>query len=119
MASLLLVNNNNKFTTQTLPMEAQWYPVYTVSIADVSDDGRKDVITGGNQSYSRIKFGAYGSGKGDVFVQDVNGRFTRIAPVQAGLNVKGDIRSAVVTGNRIIFGINNERPLVYGFKSMQ
>ena len=34
---------------------------------------------------------------------------------QTGLNVKGDIRNAVVTGNKIIFGINNEKPLVYKF----
>ena len=115
MASVLLVNNNNKFTPQPLPTEAQWYPVYAISIADISHDGKKDIVTGGNQSYSRIKFGAYSSGKGDVFFQDAQGKLKRMTPAKTGLNVKGDIRNAVVTGNKIVFGINNEKPLVYKY----
>ena len=63
MASIILVNTNGKFIEQSLPKEAQWYPVYAIAVTD-----RKDIIAGGNQSYSRIKFGAYGTGRGDVFI---------------------------------------------------
>ena len=115
MASLLLENKNNKFTVHKLPAEAQWYPVYSIAVADIYDDGKKDIITGGNQSYSRIKFGAYGSGRGDAFLNKGNGEFERILPAQSGLKIKGDIRNTVIAGKKLIVGINNQQPLVYSY----
>jgi len=109
----LLENNNNRFTVHELPEEAQWYPVYSIVLADVDNDGKKDIITGGNQSFSRIKFGAYGSGKGDVFINKGQCKFERLSPLVSGINVRGDIRNAVVTGNKLVFGINNQQPLVF------
>jgi hypothetical protein len=121
MASILLENNNNKFTAHNLPIEAQWYPVYSISVLDVSNDGKKDIFIGGNQSYSRIKFGAYGSGKGDVFINGVHPHndkqieLTRISPKLSGMNIRGDIRSSVVVGNHLVVGINDQQPLVYTY----
>jgi enediyne biosynthesis protein E4 len=112
MASIIVVNNNNKFTGHALPKEAQWYPIYAVAVTD-----KKDIITGGNQSYSRIKFGAYGTGRGDLFINKGRGEFERLSPVQSGLNIRGDVRNAVVTGSRVLFGINNQHPLVYSIKN--
>lgn len=63
MSSLLLENTGNSFTVHQLPMQAQWYPVYSINILDIDGDGKKDIITGGNQTYARIKFGAYSCGK--------------------------------------------------------
>jgi len=113
MASIILVNNNNKFTQQLLPKEAQWYPVYAIAIADIYGNGKKNIIAGGNQTYSRIKFGAYGSGRCDVFERDNHDNFIRIPPQQSGLNIKGDIRNIVVTDKELIFGINDQKPVVY------
>lgn len=111
MQSMILVNNNNKFTEQPLPEEAQWYPVYAIAVTN-----NKAIITGGNQSYSRIKFGAYGSGRGDVFVNNGQLKFERIAPVSSGINVRGDVRNAVIAGKELILGINNQQPLVYNIQ---
>jgi len=113
MASVLLENSNNRLTVHELPEEAQWYPVYSIVLADVDGDGKKDIITGGNQSFSRIKFGAYGSGKGDVFINKGQCKFERLSPLVSGLNVRGDIRNAIATGNKLVFGINNQQPLVF------
>jgi hypothetical protein len=111
LQSIILVNNNNKFTEQPLPEEAQWYPVYAIAVTN-----QKNIITGGNQSYSRIKFGAYGSGRGDVFINEGHLKFDRLSPIKSGLNIKGDIRNAVVAGDKLVVGINNQRPLVYSFQ---
>jgi enediyne biosynthesis protein E4 len=116
MASVLLENKGGKFISHQLPMHAQWYPVYSISVIDVNQDGKKDIITAGNLSYSRIKFGAYSAGRGDIFINKGGCTFERLLPVQSGLNIKGDVRNAVVAGKEIVFGINNERPLVFSIK---
>ena len=113
MNSILLENDGNKFISHPLPVEAQWYPIYSIIVADVNGDGKKDIITGGNQTYSRIKFGAYSIGQGDVFINKDGFKFERLPPIQAGLNIRGDIRNALLTGNQLIFGINDKQPLVY------
>ncbi|HEX5025526.1 MAG TPA: VCBS repeat-containing protein, partial [Agriterribacter sp.] len=66
MSSILLENTGAGFKKHLLPMQAQWYPIYNIDVLDVNGDGKKDLIVGGNQTYARIKFGAYSSGKGDV-----------------------------------------------------
>ena len=96
-------------------VQSQWYPVYSIVVTDVNGDGKKDIVTSGNQSYSRIKFGAYGSGKGDVLINKGGLSFERMRPVESGLSVRGDVRNAATIGNDIIFGVNNEKPVVFTF----
>jgi hypothetical protein len=98
-----------------LPMQAQWCPVYSITVLDVNGDGKKDLIIGGNQTYARIKFGAYDSGKGDVFINKGNYHFERLSPLQSGIRITGDIRNAIAIGQQVIFGINDQRPLCYSF----
>ena len=113
MASLVLENTGKNFIVHALPLQAQWYPIYSISLLDVNGDGKKDLVTGGNETYSRIKFGAYGAGKGDVFINKGNFQFERIAPLKTGMRINGDIRNAVVIGRQLIFGINDRQLLRY------
>ncbi len=115
MSSILLENTGSKFIIHQLPMQAQWYPVYSINMLDANGDGKKDIIIGGNQTYSRIKFGAYACGKGDVFINNGNCRFERLFPMQSGIRITGDIRNAIVIGHQLIFGINDKQPLCYSF----
>ena len=113
MSSLILENNGKGFTTHQLPRQAQWYPVYSLTVADVNRDGKMDIVTGGNQTYARIKFGAYRSGKGDVFINKGGFNFEILPPLQSGIRISGDIRNAVLTDGHLIFGINDQRALLY------
>ncbi len=113
MSSVLLENDGKKFVSHPLPIEAQWYPIYSIVADDVNGDGKKDIITGGNQTYSRIKFGAYSCGRGDVFINKGGFVFERLSPVQSGLKVPGDIRNILFTGHQLIFGVNDQQPLVW------
>jgi len=115
MASLLLENSGNKFIIHQLPMEAQWYPVYSIIVTDVDHDGKNDLIIGGNQDFSRIKFGAYGEGKGDVFINKGSFQFERLSPLKSGIRISGDVRNAVITNRQLVFGINNQKPIQYSF----
>jgi len=113
MSSLILENTGGNFAIHPLPMQAQWYPIYSITVGDVNGDGKMDIVTGGNQSYSRIKFGAYGCGKGDVFINKGNFHFERLSAGKSGISIKGDIRNAMLIGQQLIFGINNESPICY------
>jgi hypothetical protein len=116
MNSMILENTGKKFKTHLLPKEAQWYPIYSINVIDINGDGRKDIITGGNQTYSRIRFGAYGAGRGDVFINNGKFIFERLPATQGGLAISGDIRNAVVISNQIVFGINDRNLLCYRFQ---
>jgi hypothetical protein len=116
MSTLLLENKGKSFVIHELPKEAQWSPVYSISVIDVDKDGKKDIVTGGNETYSRIKFGAYGSSEGDVFINKGNLLFERLSPSRSGISVRGDIRNTIVIGEQLIFGINDQQPLCYSFR---
>jgi hypothetical protein len=113
MSSLLLENNGKGFIKHQLPVQAQWYPIYNITVADVNRDGKMDIVAAGNQTYSRIKFGAYCSGKGDVFINKDGFNFDILTPLQSGIKISGDVRNAMAIDHHVIFGINDQRPLVY------
>ena len=113
MSSLLFENNGKGFTIHQLPIQAQWYPIYSITVMDVNGDGKMDIVTGGNQTYSRIKFGAYGDGKGDVFINKGGSNFERLPALQSGIKISGDVRNAILVDHQLIFGINDHHPLVY------
>lgn len=113
MSSLLLENTGKGFAVHPMPMEAQWYPIYSITIMDVNADGKMDIITGGNQSYARIKFGAYSCGKGDVFLNTGRFNYKTLSPLQSGIKISGDVRTSLSAGRQVIFGINDQKPLVY------
>lgn len=116
MNSMVFENTGQNFISHELPKEAQFYPIYSISIMDVDDDGKKDIITGGNQSFSRIKFGAYSCGKGDIFINKNNFKFERLSPSASGLYIKGDIRNSIVTGNKLLIAVNDGQALYYQLK---
>ena len=115
MNSLVLENTGSTFIPHPLPMQAQWYPVYSINISDINGDGKNDLIIGGNQTYARIKFGAYDCGKGDVFINKGNCQFERLSPSQTGIRISGDIRTILTIDKKVIFGINDQKPLCYNF----
>ncbi len=113
MSSLLLENTGSSFTEHVLPMQAQWYPIYSITVVDVNGDGKLDIVTGGNQTYSRIKFGAYSSGNGDVFINKGDLNFERLSPWKSGIKIYGDVRNVLLLDHQLIFGINDQQTLAY------
>jgi len=116
LATLYLENTGHEFIARQLPVEAQYAPVYAIAGADVNKDGNQDLILAGNNTFTRIKFSRYDASHATVLLGDGKGNFTYVPQWQSGLNVQGNCRSAVQTGNKIIFGMNNSKVLTYTFK---
>ncbi len=44
-------------TAGSLPLEAQYAPVYALNVLDYNRDGKVDVLLAGNQNQARLRFG--------------------------------------------------------------
>ena len=92
-ASVVMINNGNEtFTKNTLPIEAQFSPNYSLLIDDINNDGFQDLITGGNFSGVPPDLGRYDASFGEIFLGDGLGSFTSLNFHTSGFVVNGEIR---------------------------
>ena len=84
---------------------------------DVNNDGKKDVILGGNNQTTRIKLGQYSANHGLVLLGDGKGHFSSLAASQTGLKLRGDVRDLVnirgKKGDKLMVGVNNQAVKVF------
>ena len=118
MQTVYLENKGkNGFILKPLPVEAQYAPVYAIITTDINNDGKKDLILAGNNSWTRIKFGRYSANHGMVFLNDGKNNFTYLPQNKSGLNVRGDVKSMQIIGSgknrQLIFGINDDSVKTY------
>ncbi|CAN5169744.1 hypothetical protein BH20BAC1_BH20BAC1_14940 [soil metagenome] len=100
----------------TLPLEAEYSPVYGFATADINGDGKKDVLLTGNNTWTRIKFGRYSANHGVILLGNGKGDFAYATQTESGLNIRGNVRSLhlIKTGKsqNIIAGINDSNALL-------
>lgn len=92
LQTVLLENTGSKFEIRTLPVQAQYSPVYAISKIDVDNDGDQDVILGGNESMVRVRIGKSDANRGVLLLNDGKGNFTYVPQPKSGLNFQGDVR---------------------------
>lgn len=109
MQTVFLQNDNGKgLTEKKLPQEIQYAPIYALRAMDINHDGKPDLVAAGNQSWTRIKFGRYRANHGMAFLGNGKNEFVYVPQPQSGLNIREDVRNAVVlNGDRIVFGVND------------
>lgn len=92
-ASKVLFNQKGKgFDAVDLPIEAQLSPIYSICFQDMDKDGRKEILTGGNQFRVKPQFGIYAGSYGNVIVVDGDRSLSARPASQTGYFVKGEIR---------------------------
>jgi hypothetical protein len=115
--SLVLWNDEGKFTAQELPMQVQLSPVYGICAVDLDDDGNIDLVLGGNQFNAKPQTGMYSAGQGAVLKSMGNRKFEVMEISEAGLYEKGqirDIKEIIIGGKRcVLVAINDERLKIY------
>jgi hypothetical protein len=109
--STVFLNKNGKMVPVELPMQAQFSVVTNIIADDFNGDGKKDLLLFGNHSDNRLKLGCIDASYGCLLTGDGRGNFTYVNQPQSGLNVKGDVKTAVElkTSNEkyIIAGVCN------------
>ncbi len=118
-SSVLINSGTGSFKLKSLPVKAQFAPVYAVAAADFDNDSVCDILIGGNQYRAKPETGIYASGYGLFLKGENNAEFVAVSPLKSGLSVKGEIRDFKLLDtnkNRIIVvGRNNDNLQFYNY----
>ena len=90
----------------TLPLQAQYAPVYTITTLDYDHDGNDDLLLCGNMNHARIRFGKYDANYGVLLKGDGKGNYKYITQQQSGFRLWGDVRSVLKLNNTLVFGMD-------------
>ncbi|MBE7171118.1 MAG: VCBS repeat-containing protein [Williamsia sp.] len=104
---------DGKFHEASLPVQAQFSPVYSITALDYNGDGKQDLLLCGNENKARIKFGKSDANYGVLMKGDGRGHFQYVSQAASGLQLRGDVRSTVRVNNTLIFGINGAAASAY------
>jgi hypothetical protein len=102
------------FKAQPLPDQLQFSTLNAWALSDVNEDGRKEVLLGGNFYECNIEMGRYDANSGNVLSIGKNGEM-KVFPL-GNLGIQGQVRRIrpIKIGNKTayIFARNNEPCLV-------
>jgi hypothetical protein len=114
---LFLNNGDGTFTTNKLPVEAQFSPVRDAFTGDFNNDKVNDLLLIGNNYSVRPSFGRYDAGYGWCLLGSKENGFDALTPTESGFVVRGDARKIVrlnVTGKQIlVIAINNGKLQIF------
>ncbi|QNF35670.1 VCBS repeat-containing protein [Adhaeribacter swui] len=111
--SLFLSSPQHTWQPVTLPIEAQFAPVYAISTLDYNHDGQLDVLLAGNQNQARLRFGKADANYG-VLLQGLGyGKFAYVPQPQSGLQLRGDVRNIITVNGTMLVGVNQQPIMAY------
>jgi hypothetical protein len=111
--SLFARDEEGTFERATLPVEAQFAPVFSIEVMDYDEDGERDVLLTGNINETRIRFGKYDANYGTLLRGEGDGSFEYVPQRRSGFKLRGDVRGTVRVGDTLIFGINRDETRAY------
>jgi len=91
LASVLIRNTGEGMLVEELPVRAQLAPMYGIHLEDLTGDGRKEILMGGNLYDVKPQSGPYDASRGAVLSWRDN-RIQSYMPQQSGVNITGEIR---------------------------
>jgi len=111
---------NGNFSIKKLPADVQFSSVNAILCTDINQDGKADLVLGGNQFGFQPQFGRLDASMGHVLINNGNKNFESIPSAQSGLALRGEIKDIVeVPGKKtryILILQNNETPSLYKIK---
>ena len=116
-SSVMLINDNGRFTIKKLPVEAQLSAINGIIVNDFDGDGTKDILLAGNKFDSEVETTPADASPGLLMKGLGNLEFKCLKPFESGFfapyNVK-DICPLKTQGQlSILVGINNDRLRVF------
>ncbi|MDH3710350.1 MAG: VCBS repeat-containing protein [Cyclobacteriaceae bacterium] len=103
------------FTIRSLPLRAQFAPVYGIQVADYNQDGHLDALLTGNFYASVVSTGKYDASIGLLMLGDGQGEFQVVSAKEAGIMADGDSKGTVQlvsSSNKLMVVVaNNSGPL--------
>ena len=108
---------NGKFEIQKLPAQVQFSSVNAALCTDLNNDGKNDVILGGNKFDMLPQFCRLDASYGNVLINNGNKNFSMLESNQSGLEVEGQVKDIKLINSKdkkyILFLRNNDYPAMY------
>ena len=119
--SIVAINDGKGgFTIQSLPVMVQLSSVNAIWSSDINNDGKTDLILGGNMFSFPPQFGRLDGSYGHVLLNTGQGNFTWLAPNESGLSLRGairDIKEITVKDKRCMLVVQNDQvPVMFQLK---
>jgi hypothetical protein len=108
---------NGKYSVQELPVPVQLSSVNAIVLDDINNDGRKDIIAGGNIMGFQPQFSRVDASYGHVLINDGKRKWTYISELNSGIELTGEVRDIKRIGigksRGYLFLRNNDFPVYY------
>lgn len=111
--SLFVSGTDGKFIESTLPIEAQYSPVHTITTLDFNKDGHPDLLLCGNESYFKLRLGKSDANYGILLKGNGKGGFEYVKQASSGFQLRGDVRSVLEINKTLLFGISQQNIRAY------
>ncbi len=120
-ASVIAINNGNgQFTIQKLPVELQLSSVNAVHCTDLDNDGKPDIILGGNEFGFLPQFGRLDAGNGAVLLNKGKMKFDLLNSEVSGVDINGQVRDIQEikggANRQILFLRNDMFPVLFNVR---
>lgn len=117
-ASCIAINNGDgNFRIEKLPVMAQLSSVDAIHCTDINNDGKIDIVIGGNEDNFTPQFGRLDASFGNVLLNDGKGNFSCIDCIHSGLSVRGEVKDIqeIIADKKkyLLFLRNNDFPSLY------
>jgi enediyne biosynthesis protein E4 len=118
-SSCVMINKGNgQFIVNKLPVFTQLSSINAIVSTDLNNDGRNDLIVGGNLFYFQPQFSRLDASFGHVLINEGGGQFSCVNPVKSGINVRGEIKNIIQfdlgrPNSRVLILQNDNFPAMY------
>jgi hypothetical protein len=109
-----LSSSQHKYRMEALPVQAQFAPVYTVTVLDYDHDGCQDLLVCGNIKHARLRFGKADANPGMLLKGDGKGHFSYIDQKKSGFRLTGDVRYVLPVSGKLLF--SSDRGLIKAYQ---
>jgi enediyne biosynthesis protein E4 len=106
-------DGKGNFTIQEMPLDCQLSSICAVLVKDINQDGKPDVLLGGNHFTFQPQYGRVDASYGEVLINQGNMNFSAIKYEKSGIKINGmirDIKPIKIKGeDYILIAVNNEK----------
>lgn len=110
--SLFIRQQDGTFQKSSLPIEAQFAPVFTIASLNFNEDSFEDLVMMGNTAEGSIRLGKNDASYG-VLLEGKDAGFSYVSIGESGLRSTHSIRNTIQLGEKFVFGVHGGEVVSY------
>jgi hypothetical protein len=110
-------NGDGSFTIKNLPTEVQFSSVNAIEVLDIDQDGKDDIILGGNEYAYKPQYARLDASFGHVLMAKDSETYEVLPSQESGFFVRGEIKAIktlkIGKHTYVLAAVNNESPKLF------